>query len=73
VSPTPYPAAEQHNPAPSEYEAPRSVTALLIGIRVDLVRLGRHLELDPGLWREAQAAFRLSARLADVSRLEARR
>lgn len=70
----PIPDSAQHSGSASQNEATfTTMSGILVSIRVDLVRLGRRLELDPSRWEEAQDAFRLSARLADVSRLEALR
>jgi hypothetical protein len=49
------------------------MTAALVAIRVDLLEFGRRLELDPVRWPDAQTAFRLATRVADVTRLEALR
>jgi hypothetical protein len=51
----------------------KTMTGALVSIRVDLLELGRHLELDPHRWPDAQAAFRLATRVADVTRMEALR
>lgn len=48
-----------------------SMTGWLIGIRVDLLELGRLLELAPDGWPHAQVAFKLASRVADVTRMEA--
>lgn len=48
-------------------------TAILVAARIDLLSLGRHLELDPERWTDAQAAFRIATALAGATRMEAQR
>jgi hypothetical protein len=61
------------NPEDGPTYTTTTMTGLLIAVRIDALELGRHLELDPDRWTDAQAAFRIASRLADVTRLEALR
>ena len=66
----------QREPRPPEDTTPPTFTSLtgsLVAIRIDLLEFGRKLELAPGGWQDAQVAFRLATRVADVTRMEARR
>ncbi len=49
-----------------------SSTAMLVAVRIDALDLGRHLELDPERWTDAQAAFHIATAIAGVARMQAR-
>ncbi len=66
----------QREPRPADPTPPATLTTMtgyLVALRIDLVEFGRKLELEPGGWPDAQVAFRLATRVADVTRLEALR